>query len=485
MPEYPERNRRLPLHRHRRQHQALGELTSRRCTAGSRTPFRAPRRSRRGPRRRPLQDHRRRHPGRLPDGSAGHRRRDRGPDRAAAGGLGRARSAARADGDSCRRSDASRRRLPRPRAQSSCSRCLGPATGSRSSSRIPRATLATTLPIGYALQDLGRHHLQDLLEAERIFQLCGPGLPAEFPPLKSLDQQPNNLPAQPTPLIGREHELAALRAMLTAPDTRLVTLIGPGGTGKTRLALQVAAEMLETLPRWGLVGAAGRRIGPGPGAAGDRRCARRAGESRRAAADDVGRASQAPADTLLLLDNVEHLLAAAPQIRPLLEAAPRLVILATSREPLRLRAEREFPVPPLPLPDATSAASRPRQRSLLRQSGSLSSAPRRSNPPFVWMRTTSPTWSRSASRLDGLPLAIELAASRVRLLSPGRAPGPARSAPGHPHRRRDATSRRDSRRCAPPSPGATICSPARSGRSSRVSGVFAGGCSIRGRGGGL
>src|SRR5215210_2448621 len=108
--------------------------------------------------------------------------------------------------------------------------------------------LATSLPVGYALQDLGRHRLRDLLAAERIFQLCGPGLPADFPPLKSLDQQPNNLPAQLTALIGREDELATLREMLVASDIRLITLTGPGGTGKTRLALQAAAEAPDAFP---------------------------------------------------------------------------------------------------------------------------------------------------------------------------------------------------------------------------------------------
>src|SRR5215210_4564463 len=108
--------------------------------------------------------------------------------------------------------------------------------------------LATTLPVGYALQDLGQHRLRDLLEAERIFQLCGPGLPAEFPSLKSLDRQPNNLPAQPTALIGREDELTTLREMVVTPDARLITLTGPGGTGKTRLALQAAAELLDAFP---------------------------------------------------------------------------------------------------------------------------------------------------------------------------------------------------------------------------------------------
>ena len=108
--------------------------------------------------------------------------------------------------------------------------------------------LATRLPLDYAIQDLGPHRLRDLLEAEHIFQLRGPGLPATFPPLKSLDQQSNNLPAQPTSLMGRERDVAALREMITTPETRLITLVGPGGTGKTRLALQVAAEVLDHFP---------------------------------------------------------------------------------------------------------------------------------------------------------------------------------------------------------------------------------------------
>src|SRR5215216_243700 len=118
------------------------------------------------------------------------------------------------------------------------SRLLGTGYGEQILLTDTARSLATTLPVGYALQDLGRHRLRDLLEAERIYQLCGPGLPAEFPLLKSLDQQPNNLPAQPTALIGREGELATLREMLVASDARLITLTGPGGTGKTRLALQ-------------------------------------------------------------------------------------------------------------------------------------------------------------------------------------------------------------------------------------------------------
>src|SRR5207247_3706274 len=98
---------------------------------------------------------------------------------------------------------------------------------------------------GVALVDLGAHRLKDLLRPQRVFQVAAPGLDAEFPPLKSLDRQPHNLPAQPTPLVGREAEEARATPVVDEPAVRLATLTGPGGTGKTRLALQVAADLLD------------------------------------------------------------------------------------------------------------------------------------------------------------------------------------------------------------------------------------------------
>ena len=276
--------------------------------------------------------------------------------------------------------------------------------------------LATALPLGYALQDLGKHRLRDLIEAERIFQLCGPGLPPDFPPLKSLDQQPTNLPTQPTALIGRERELAALRAVLSAQETRLITLVGPGGTGKTRLALQAAAESLENFADgvWWIPLAAvsdpenvaqaiaaplGIREGP----------AQPLLESLAAHL----RSRQ----TLLLLDNFEHLRDAAPQIQHLLHAAPGLVVLVTSREPLRLRAEREFPVDPLPLPVADTGISvedaldAPAVRLFVERAQAR-------KPAFVLDTSNVADVVAICRRLDGLPLAIELAAARVRILTP-------------------------------------------------------------------
>src|SRR5687767_2763450 len=297
------------------------------------------------------------------------------------------------------------------------SRLLGTGYGEQILLTDTARTLATTLPVGYALQDLGRHRLRDLLEAERIFQLCGPGLPAEFPPLRSLNQQPTNLPAQPTPLIGRERERTVLGAMLTADGTRLVTLLGPGGTGKTRLALQVAAERLETFPDgvWWVPLAAVTNPGLVPQAiAAPLGVRENPGEPLLTTVGGYLRSRR----TLLLLDNMEHLLAAAPQIHTLLEAAPGLVVLATSREPLRLRAEREFPVAPLPLPAPTptgltaeEALESPAVRLFVERASALKST-------FRLDADTVADVVAICQRLDGLPLAIELAASRVRLLSP-------------------------------------------------------------------
>ena len=241
-------------------------------------------------------------------------------------------------------------------------------------------------------------------------------MPATFPPLKSLDRQPHNLPAQPTALIGREQELATLHELLTDAETRLTTLVGPGGTGKTRLALQAAAEVLDHFPDgvWWvpLATVADPELVP------------------QAIATPLG-VRESPVESLLesvaahlrsrqillLLDNLEHLLAAAPRIERLLDDAPQLAILATSREPLRLRAEREFPVDPLPLPQEDSrvslseALAAPAVRLFLERAQAV-------KPSFALDAHNVTEVVAICRRLDGLPLAIELAAARVRMLPP-------------------------------------------------------------------
>ncbi|HEY0416544.1 MAG TPA: tetratricopeptide repeat protein [Gaiellaceae bacterium] len=240
---------------------------------------------------------------------------------------------------------------------------------------------------GVALRDLGLHRLKDLLEPIRLYQLEMEGLPGEFPPLRSLHR--SNLPTATWPLLGREPELAKIRA-LVSEGARLVTLTGPGGSGKTRLALQAAAELSDEFPDGVFF------VGLAP--------LRDVVAVRGTVAEAVG--LQADDDVigwlssrrvLLVLDNLEHLGGVEVVIAELLVGAT--VVVGTSRAPLRLSAERELPVEPLPREAAVElfvsrAAAAGRQIAANGVVGEI------------------------CRRLDDLPLALELAAARVRLLSP-------------------------------------------------------------------
>jgi predicted ATPase/class 3 adenylate cyclase len=231
---------------------------------------------------------------------------------------------------------------------------------------------------GEHLRELGLHRLKDLAAPERLYQLGDD----EFPPLRSVDR--TNLPVQPTPFVGRKAELGEVLALLTVH--RVVTLTGPGGSGKTRLALQAAAESVEHYGDgvWFVPLAAIRdprlieptiaRVVGGP--------------------DDL-HGFLAGKRTLLVLDNLEQLLPGAAQIIAGLDAR----ILATSRSRLNITAEQEFPVPTLPIDDAAALFTQ-RARQL--------------EPGFE----PDPTVRQIAERLDGLPLAVELAAARVKVLTP-------------------------------------------------------------------
>jgi predicted ATPase/class 3 adenylate cyclase len=234
------------------------------------------------------------------------------------------------------------------------------------------------------LSDLGEHQLKDLTTPERIYQLGHD----EHPPLKSLNQ--TNLPVQPTPLIGRERELDELLEMIRSH--RLVTLTGPGGVGKTRLALQAAAELVDEFPDgvW-FVSLASLRdpelvtatiaetIGGRPHETLEERLERR--------------------QTLLLLDNFEQLLDAAPQLATLLQQADGLKLLVTSRAPLHLTGERELPVPPLADHDAVEL---------------FVERVRADDPSFQPDEHV----TAICRQLDNLPLALELAAARTSVLVP-------------------------------------------------------------------
>jgi class 3 adenylate cyclase len=213
-----------------------------------------------------------------------------------------------------------------------------------------RAAVGVALPADTSLRDLGAHRLKDLATPEHLYQLDIAGLPAEFPALRSLDARANNLPVQLTSFVGREAEISAVQALLDGG--RLVTLTGPGGAGKTRLALQVAAERLL---RHG-DGAFFVELAPiaepslVPSAIADALRLREV--TARPLLETVTEALR-DRDLLLVLDNFEHLQAAAPVVAGLLGSAPRLKILATSRARLHVRGEQEFPVPPLSVPDTT------------------------------------------------------------------------------------------------------------------------------------
>ncbi len=279
-----------------------------------------------------------------------------------------------------------------------------------------RELLLDHLPPDAALYDLGVHQLKDLSRPELIFQLVAPDLPTDFPPLRSLDRRRSNLPAQPTTLIGREREIADLAVLLRRTDVRLVTLTGPGGTGKTRLSLQVAAELLDDITD----GVFFINFAPISNPA--------LVVNIIAQTLSLHETSEQPLlerlaiylhdkHLLLLLDNFEHILAASTVIAHLLSAAPAVKVLVTSRAGLHLSGEHEYPVAPLELPDL---AQLPTVEILIRYAAVALFVQRAqlTQPAFTLTDVNAAAIAEICRRLDGLPLAIELAAARSKLLSP-------------------------------------------------------------------
>ncbi len=197
------------------------------------------------------------------------------------------------------------------------------------------------LPAEVTLRDLGAHWLKSLARPEQIYQLAVPGLPADFPPLQTLDRPTTNLPAQITAFIGRERELAALRALLGRDDVRLVTLTGPGGTGKTRLSLQVAADALDMFQH-GVWFVSLAPIGTPDLVAATIAQALGVREAGGRPILELLKSYLREKRTLLLLDNFEQIVDAAPLISELLAFAPGLKVLVTSRTTLRLSGEHEY-----------------------------------------------------------------------------------------------------------------------------------------------
>jgi predicted ATPase/class 3 adenylate cyclase len=279
-----------------------------------------------------------------------------------------------------------------------------------------RALVEHDLPDGVTLRELGAYRLKDLHDPETITQLVLAELPSDFPPLKTLDRRTHNLPIQPTPLLGREHQLAALTVLLRRADVRLVTVTGVGGIGKTRLGLQAAAEVLEDFPDGVYFVRLSRLVDPDlvlltilqtlglkEGA----------GEPIAQTLHEYLREKQ----LLLALDNFEQVVAAAPEVGELVAQCSGLKILVTSRVPLRLRAEHDYPLGPLPLPDPNQMLP-PDQLTQYAAVALFVERAAAAQPDFAVTTANAPAIAEICARLDGLPLAIELAAARVRVLPP-------------------------------------------------------------------
>ncbi len=281
-------------------------------------------------------------------------------------------------------------------------------------SQTVRDLVALDLPAGVSLRDLGLHRLKDLREPEQVLQVLHADLPTDFPVLKSLDARPNNLPRQLTSFIGREKEMGEVKRLLS--NAHLVTLTGAGGAGKTRLALQVAAAVAEAYPGgvWlaefapiadpSLVPktvASALNVPEQPG---------------RDMAETLVDALRQKA-LLLVLDNCEHLLAACGDlVAVLLRACPGVRILATSRESLGVPGERVWRIPSLSLPEVRSAL--PSEDLVLYEAVRLFvDRAMATVPEFAVTRENASAIVQICGRLDGIPLAIELAAARVRVLT--------------------------------------------------------------------
>jgi predicted ATPase/class 3 adenylate cyclase len=281
-------------------------------------------------------------------------------------------------------------------------------------SETAAALVRDALPPGAALIDLGTHLLKDLGRPEQIFQLNAPGLKAQFPPLRSLGNPalPNNLPAQLATFIGRERELSDVRGLVGS--CRLVTLTGAGGSGKTRLGLQVAAELLD---------GSGDGVWLAELAAvtdGDAVAAAVAGALRIPAqpgrpAPDTLADALGPQDILIVLDNCEHLIGGcAKMAEAILRRCPKVHLLATSREPLGIAGETIYRVPSLSLPgpgESYAVAAACDAVALFADRAAAQGAGLALDADSV------PLVVSVCRRLDGMPLAIELAAARLRSMS--------------------------------------------------------------------
>ena len=276
------------------------------------------------------------------------------------------------------------------------------------------------LPQGARLRHLGEHRLRDLARPEHLFQLVAQDLPSEFPPLRSLENVPNNLPIQLTTFVGREREIAEVKQRLE--KTHLLTLTGPGGTGKTRLSLQVAADLLDSfadgvwLVEFAAIDDAALVIETVAAALDLRQ------EADRPLATSLAAYLRAK-KLLLILDNCEHVVeACARLVELLLRSCPHLRILASSREALGIAGEMTWLLPPLSLPEEywRDIAGGPDAIDRLMDFEAVRLFVERATmarPSFRLTNENVLVIAQICWRLDGIPLAIELAAARTRVLT--------------------------------------------------------------------
>lgn len=271
--------------------------------------------------------------------------------------------------------------------------------------RISRA------PDGGELKDMGTHPLKDLVEPLHIYQLTSPSLPIQgFPALRTLLVRAHNLPSQPTAFIGREREMEEVRALLHNPECRLLTLAGPGGIGKTRLAIQSAAEQVENFHQGIYFVALAPLHGAEmliPAIAEALRFTFYQKENPQEQLFNYLREKK----LLLVLDNFEHVIEAAGLIAELLAQAPSLTILVTSRERLSLREELVYELGGLPVPENATDLEQADSARLFLQCAE------RVTPGFAMDAAERPCVAQICQMLDGMPLGLELAAGWLKMLT--------------------------------------------------------------------
>jgi predicted ATPase/class 3 adenylate cyclase len=267
------------------------------------------------------------------------------------------------------------------------------------------------LPVGVGLRDLGRHRLKDLPEPERVHQLVIDGLADDFPPLRTAGSGTSGLPPRLTSFVGRERELGELRSLVAT--ARVLTLTGPGGTGKTSLALELARGIADDYEDGAFLVALEPVTDPGLVASAIVAALGLRDLSGRPARDRL-LDNLAARRLVLILDNFEHVLEAADLVSDIAGAAPGVTILVTSRAPLRIGAEQVYPIEPLPLPSSVDTS--PEAITASASVRLFVERARRALPAFRLTAENAGAVADICHRLDGLPLGIELAAARIGLL---------------------------------------------------------------------